>query len=85
MISKKDKESRGATRQGISIKRKFVAVSWVVGSAVNLVFNADSSSMTQLERLVSNKKKAFSAPACVIEYNYAIQGVDRFDQLRSLF
>ena len=85
MISKKDKMPRGSMKQGVNLRHGIVAASWVDGSVVNIVSNADPSTTSSVERLMGPLKVGFTAPTAVLEYNQAMQGVDRFDQLRSRF
>ena len=85
MLSKKDKLQRGAMRQGVNVENNIVAASWVDGSVVNILSNADDSSHSPVTRLIGQRKTIFDAPKCVSEYNSAMQGVDRLDQLRSRF
>ena len=85
MLSKKDKLERGTMRQGVNIQNNIVAASWVDGSVVNIISNADDSSHAPVSRLIGQRKTLFDAPKCVSEYNAAMQGVDRLDQIRSRF
>jgi hypothetical protein len=85
MFSKKDKVERGSMRQGVDLQNKIVAASWMDGNVVNIVSNADASSVTPVKRLIGQTKISFDAPTCVGEYNSAMQGVDRLDQLRGRF
>lgn len=85
MLSKKDKVPRGTTRQGVDIKHKIIGASWADGSMVNILSNADGSSHSTVVRMVGKTKTSFTAPSCISEYNKAMQGVDRIDQLRARF
>jgi hypothetical protein len=77
--------TRGSSRQGVSADRNTVAASWYDSSIVTVIFNADASSVTTVERQVRSEKRTFSAPTCVKEYNVNMQGVDRLDQVRGRF
>jgi len=85
MLSKADKLVRGSIRQGVEVKHKIVGASWADGAMVNILSNADDSSISTVTRLVGRNKTTFSAPTCIREYNQGMQGVDRLDQLRSRF
>ncbi|KAJ8571617.1 hypothetical protein ON010_g5217 [Phytophthora cinnamomi] len=85
MISKSDDLPRGSIKQAVSQANKIVAASWVDGSIVNIVSNADTSTTTTVYRQVGREKRPFPALSCVIEYNQAMQRVDRIDQLRAPF
>jgi len=85
MLSKKDKMPRGTLRQGVDIKHKIIGASWSDGSIVNILSNADDSSITSVTRRIGRTKVAFKAPTCIREYNKAMQGVDRIDQVRARF
>ncbi|KAJ8558636.1 hypothetical protein ON010_g8816 [Phytophthora cinnamomi] len=52
---------------------------------VNIISNADDSSTTTVLRRIKQDRVGFEAPTCVSEYNAAMQGVDRHDQLRGRF
>ncbi|GMG16985.1 unnamed protein product [Phytophthora fragariaefolia] len=65
--------------------RILVAASWVDGSIVNVVSNADASNVSTVYRRIKDKEVAFTAPTCIAEYNSAMQGVDRHDKLRGRF
>jgi hypothetical protein len=85
MLSKKDKLKRGTMRQGVDVQNKILAASWVDSNVVNIVSNADNSHLTTVKRLIAQQKVEFTAPSCILEYNKAMQGVDRLDQLRARF
>ncbi|GMF48724.1 unnamed protein product [Phytophthora fragariaefolia] len=85
MIQGSDELARGATKQGACIAKRIVAASWVDGSIVNVVFNADGSGTTTVYRRIKQERVPFEAPTCVREYNSAMQGVDRHDQLLGRF
>jgi hypothetical protein len=85
MLSKKDKFERGTYRQGVDIKHKIVGASWWDGSVVNIISNADASTIGNVQRLIGTSKETYKAPTCISEYNQGMQGVDRIDQLRSRF
>jgi hypothetical protein len=85
MLSKTDKLQRGTTRQGVEIKHKIIGASWADGAVVNIISNADDSTISTVTRTIGRTKVEFPAPTCIGEYNKAMQGVDRIDQLRSRF
>jgi hypothetical protein len=85
MLQTSDRKERGSMKQGVCVDKHIVAASWVDGSIVNIVSNADPSTTSTVYRLINQSKAAFTAPTCVREYNSAMQGVDRLDQLRARF
>jgi len=85
MLSKTDKAERGAFRQGVELKHRIVGASWADGSVVDIVSNADASTVSTLTRLVGQVKTEFRAPTAIKNYNQAMQSVDRLDQLRARF
>jgi hypothetical protein len=76
---------KGHLRQAVDRKHRLIAVSWLDGSIVNLVSNADTATLATISRQSAGEKKVIVAPQCVQEYNKYMQGVDRLDQLRSRF
>jgi hypothetical protein len=60
MISKKDKHPRGTMRIAVSKAHKIVVGSWVDGNVVNIVSNADDSSVSYVERQVAKDKVSVS-------------------------
>nr|AAV92925.1 transposase [Phytophthora infestans] len=76
---------RGTMKQGVCVEKHIVAASWVDGSVVNVISNADDSGTTTVYRRIRQQREPFKAPKCVSEYNTAMQGVDRHDQLRGRF
>jgi hypothetical protein len=62
-----------------------IAASWCDGDVVNMVSNADSSTITPVTRMVGNASREFAAPTCIIQYNQNMQSVDRLDQIRGRF
>jgi len=85
MFSKKSNEPRGSSLQGVCSTERVIAASWRDGTTVNVISNADPSSMGEVTRLVGQTHKKFAAPACISEYNKYMQGVDRLDQLRAKY
>jgi len=69
----------------VNKSNKIVASSWMDGSIVNMLSNADSSDVGTVTRQIQQEKIPFKAPMVVKEYNASMQGVDRLDQLRSRF
>ncbi len=85
MYMKSDNMERGSMRQGVNVQHKIIAASWVDGNVVNILSNADDSTIGHVERLIKQTKTVFRAPSCIANYNQGMQGVDRFDQLRARF
>ncbi|KAG6947624.1 hypothetical protein JG688_00015455, partial [Phytophthora aleatoria] len=81
MIPKSDKLPRGSMKQAVREALKIVAASWVAGSIVNIVSNADMSSTASVTRRIGQQATTLPAPSCVVQYNQAMQRVDRLDQL----
>lgn len=84
-ISSSDSLPRGSMRHGVCRHTGIVAASWVDSAIVSVISNADSSATTSVHRRIRQEKMPFPAPICVANYNSAMQGVDRLDQLRSRF
>ena len=86
VILPKNKEmARGEMIVAVNKSNKIVACSWMDGAVVNMLSNADSSGVGTVTRQIKQEKVPFKAPMVVKEYNSAMQGVDRLDQLRSRF
>jgi hypothetical protein len=85
VVLPKDNPKRGEMIIAVNKPNKIVACSWMDGSVVNMLSNADSNGIGMVERQIKQFKKQFKAPVVVKEYNAAMQGVDRLDQLRSRF
>ncbi|GMF56943.1 unnamed protein product [Phytophthora fragariaefolia] len=85
MIEAKHDTDRGQMKQGVSVEKHIVVASWVKGAVVNIVSNADSSDISTVFRRIGQEKVAFQALTCIKNYNAAMQGVDRHDQLRGRF
>ncbi|GMF15665.1 unnamed protein product [Phytophthora fragariaefolia] len=85
MLTDNDARERGCMRQEVCIDKHIVAASWVDGSIVNVISNADDSGTATVYRRIKQERVRFEAPKCVSEYNAAMQGVDRHDQLRGRF
>ncbi len=86
VVLPKDKDiPRGTSIIAVNTSHKIVACSWMDGSIVNMLSNADSSGSTKIYRQIKQNKVEFCAPVVVREYNAAMQGVDRLDQLRARF
>jgi hypothetical protein len=84
VILEKDKNTkRGDMIVAVNSSQKMVACSWMDGSVVNMLSNADSSGTSIVTRQLGQKKVEFKAPLVVKEYNKFMQGVDRTDQMRS--
>jgi hypothetical protein len=77
--------TRGDICQAISQDYSMIAASWCDGDVVNMVSNADSSTITPVTRMVGNASRDFAAPTCIGQYNQNMQGVDRLDQIRGRF
>ena len=84
MILVKDKDiKRGDMVVAVNTSQKIVASSWMDGSVVNMLSNADSSGTGIVTRQLGKKQVEIKAPVVVKEYNKFMQGVDRVDQMRS--
>jgi hypothetical protein len=77
--------ARGEMIVAFNKSNKIVATSWMDGSIVNMLSNADSSGVGTVTRKIQQEKVPFKAPIVVKEYNVSMQGVGRLDQLRSRF
>ncbi|KAG3112109.1 hypothetical protein PI125_g8511 [Phytophthora idaei] len=84
-ILHKDDCTRGDYRQAVSRDHSMLAASWCDGNVVNMVSNADSTSVGTVTRMVGSEEQSFPAPECVAQYNTNMQGVDRLDQIRGRF
>ncbi|GMF27829.1 unnamed protein product [Phytophthora fragariaefolia] len=69
----------------IAHDHSMLAVSWCDGNIVNMLSNADSSTVTSVTRLIGSEKQSFPAPECIAQYNTNMQGVERLDQIRGRF
>ncbi|GMF31484.1 unnamed protein product [Phytophthora fragariaefolia] len=85
MIRKVYAKPRGYLKQGLYLEKHIVAASWVDGSIMNVVSNADASTTSTAHRRIKEASVTFTALTCIGEYNSAMQGVDRLDQLRARF
>ena len=83
MLEKDKNTKRGDMIVAVNASQKIVACSWMDGSVVNMLSNADSSGTSIVTRQLKQKKVEFKAPLVVKEYNKFMQGVDRTDQMRS--
>lgn len=55
MIQGSDELARGAMKQGVCVAKHIVAASWVDGSIVNVVSNADDSGTTTVYRRIKQR------------------------------
>ena len=62
-----------------------VAMGWVDGNPVHFLTSADGTEQTTVNRRVGSVVSTVRAPAAIRRFNHGMQGVDRFDQLVSLF
>jgi hypothetical protein len=76
---------RGDYLQAVCKEAKILGASWCDGNIVTIISNADTSSVSSVERLVKGKKISVAAPTAIKEYNQHMQGVDRNDQVRARF
>ncbi|GMF62961.1 unnamed protein product [Phytophthora fragariaefolia] len=82
MIEPKHDTDRGQRKQCVCVEKHILAASWVDGAVLIIVSNADSYDTSTVFRRIGQAKVAFQAPTCIKNYNAAMQGVDRHDQLR---
>lgn len=79
-ILNKEDCQRGDYRLGVSVSHNILTTSWCDGNVVTMVSNADISSVPILQRrLVGSLPQAYTAPTCLAQYNFNMQGVDRQD------
>lgn len=80
-----DNCTRGESKIAVSKEYKTMATSWCDGSIVNMISNADPSTITSVTRMIKRTSEVIEAPACVSEYNQNMQAVDRLDQYMQEF
>ena len=76
---------RGAMKVVTDVRTGMVAMGWVDGNPVHFLTTADGTEVTTVKRRVGNVVSTVRAPAAIRRFNHGMQGVDRFDQLVSLF
>ena len=76
---------RGAMKVVTNVPEGLVAMGWVDGNPVHFLTTADGTEETTVNRRVGSIVSTVRAPAAIRRFNHGMQGVDRFDQLVSLF
>ena len=86
-FSKKEakKVGRGKVKIAVNQRHGLTAMGWTDGNAVHFLSSVDGNTMTTVNRRIGCEKKSITAPIAIKRYNKGMQGVDRFDQLMSLF
>ena len=86
-FSKSDskKHARGSYRMACSIKDHMSIFGWNDGCGVHMLSTADGTQISSVERQIGSNLQKVNAPIVVRRYNQGMQGVDRHDQLRTLF
>ena len=79
------KYGRGNFRYASEPVKKIVSFGWIDCKALNIISTVDGSKMDTVVRQIGKTKKRVQSPVAIKEYNKNMQGVDRFDQLLSLF
>mmetsp|Transcript_2712 Transcript_2712/g.3856 ORF Transcript_2712/g.3856 Transcript_2712/m.3856 type:complete len:114 (-) Transcript_2712:775-1116(-) len=62
-----------------------VAMGWVDRNPVHLLTTVDGTKGSSVKRRIRSQVQTVIAPLAVRRFNHGMQGVDRFDQLVSLF
>ena len=76
---------RGAMKIVSNKQNGIVAMGWVDGNPVHFLTTADGTEASTVKRRVGSVVETVKAPAAIRRFNHGMQGVDRFDQLVSLF
>ena len=76
---------RGAMKVVTNAASGIVAMGWVDGNPVHFLTSADGTELSTVNRRVGSIVSIVRAPAAICRFNHGMQGVDRFDQLVSLF
>jgi hypothetical protein len=76
---------RGSFRMAAAVKEHMSIFGWNDGCGVHMISTADGTEIGTVTRQIKAVSKEISAPKVVKRYNDGMQGVDRHDQLRTLF
>jgi hypothetical protein len=76
---------RGSFRMAVSVKEHMSIFGWNDGNGVHMLSTADGTEIGTVTRQIKAVSKVITAPKVVKLYNDGMQGVDRHDQLRTLF
>ena len=86
-FSKKEAKrvGRGRVKLAVNKEHGLIALGWTDGNAVHFLSSVDGNTMSTVNRRISLERTAVRAPLAIKRYNNGMQGVDRFDQLMSLY
>jgi len=76
---------RGAMKVSCNQTHGMVAFGWVDGNPVHFLTTADGTESSTVRRRVQSQIKTVRAPVSIKRYNHGMMGVDRVDQLISLY
>ena len=76
---------RGTNRCVVNESHNILAVGWIDNKAVHFISTADTTDTSTVLHRIKDKKVEVPAPIAVKMYNKYMGGVDRHDQLRTLF
>jgi len=76
---------RGKLKVAVNKDHGLIALGWTDGNPVHFLSSVDGNSLTSVTRRVGLEQTSVRAPVAIKKFNKGMQGVDRFDQLMSLY